>query len=81
MRAVMLVAAALSLAGCMGSPSQVDSTTPTVTYKYFGDTYGSQFDEVAARADGYCSQEFNKTARLRNVDEGGDEHFATFECV
>jgi len=81
MRNVVLIAAALSLAGCMGAPSRVDSTNPTVTYKYFGDTYGSQFEEVSARANDYCSQEFNKDARLRNVDEAGDQNFATFECV
>jgi len=81
MRGVILVAAALSLAGCMGTPSRVDSSNPTVTYKYFGDTYGSQFEQVSQRADEYCGQEFDKDAKLRNVDEGGDEHFATFECI
>jgi thiamine biosynthesis lipoprotein ApbE len=81
MRVVILAAAALSLAACVGSPSRVETSSPTVTYKYYGDTYGSQYDEVAARARDYCDAEFDKGARLRNVDEGGEEHYATFECV
>jgi hypothetical protein len=81
MRVVILVTVALSLAACTGAPAKVDSSSPTVTYKYYGDTYGSQYDEVAARARDYCDQEFNKDARLRNVDEGGEEHYATFECI
>ena len=81
MRVVILVAVGLSLAACVGTPSRVDEENPTVTYKYYGDTYGSQYDEVAARARDYCDDEFNKDARLRNVDEGGQEHQATFECI
>lgn len=81
MRSITMIAMALALAGCMGAPSRVDSINPTVTYKYFGDTYGSQYEEVTARAQNYCDQEFDKNAKLRNVDEGGDEHFATFECI
>lgn len=81
MRIIILAAAALSLAACAGAPSRVDTESPTVTYKYYGDTYGSQYDEVSARARDYCDEEFNKNARLRNVDEGGQEHYATFECI
>ena len=81
MRRMVLVAAALSLAGCMGAPSRVDSDSPTVTYKYYGDADGSQFEEVAERADEYCDAEYDKSARLRDVDEEGDTNYATFECI
>jgi hypothetical protein len=81
MRRIFLAAAALSLAACNSSPSQVDSDNPTVTYKYFGDPKGSQYEEVSERADSYCDMEFSRAARLRNVDQDGDANFATFECV
>jgi putative hemolysin len=83
----MRIAAALTtvliLAACSSpEPERVDSSSPTVTYKYYGDTYGSQFDEVSARAADYCNEQFGKSARLKDVDEGsGDENFAIFECV
>ena len=78
---VVLVAVGLSLAACGGAPSRVEEENPSVTYKYYGDTYGSQYDEVADRARGYCDEEFNRDARLRDVDESGQEHQATFECI
>jgi hypothetical protein len=82
MRDVIILIAALSLVGCVAAtPSRVDSTNATVTYKYSGDTYGSQFDLVSAKASDYCGNEFGKSARLRDVDEGNDENLATFECV
>ena len=85
MRNVIMLAAAVSLAGCVVSePSRVDSTTPTVTYKYYGETYGSQFDQVSARASDYCGNEFGKSARIRDLDQnsqGTDENFVTFECI
>ena len=81
LRVVILFTAGLSLAACMASPSRVGESSPTVTYKYYGDTYGSQYDEVAERARDYCDAEFDKSARFRNVDEGGEERYATFECI
>jgi hypothetical protein len=83
MRVVAILSAVLILAACSTSqPERVDSSNPTVTYKYFGDAYGSQFDEVSARAADYCNEQFGKSVKLKDVDEGGgDENFATFECV
>lgn len=82
MRAVPLFAALLSMAACTApQPSRVDETNPTVTYKYYGDLYGSQFDEVSARADDYCAQQFGKQSHLQNADDNGDENFAVFECI
>ena len=82
---IITLAAAVSLAGCVVSgPSRVDSTTPTVTYKYHGETYGSQFDEVSATASDYCGNEFGKSARVRDLDQntqGTGENFVTFECI
>jgi hypothetical protein len=82
MRDVIILIAALSLVGCVAAiPSRVDSTNATVTYKYSGEKYGSQFDLVSAKASDYCGNEFGKSARLRDVDKGNEENFATFECV
>lgn len=83
MRVLAVFPAVLILAACSSAqPERVDSSNPTVTYKYFGDTYGSQFDEVSSRAADYCNERFGKAVRLRSVDEGsGDENFAVFECV
>ena len=83
MRVLPVLSAVMLLAACSSpEPERVDSSNPTVTYKYFGDAYGSQFDEVSARAADYCNEQFGKAVRLKNVDEGsGDEHFAVFECV
>jgi hypothetical protein len=83
MRVLAVLSAVLILTACSSSqPEQVDSSNPTVTYKYFGDSYGSQFDEVSARAADYCNEQFGKAVRLKDVDQGsGDENFATFECV
>lgn len=81
MRRIFLAAAALSLAACSSSPSQVDSDNPSVTYKYYGDPKGSQYEEVSERADSYCDMEFGRAAQLRDVSEDGDTNFATFECI
>jgi len=83
MRVLAVLSAVLILAACSSAqPERVDSSNPTVTYKYFGDTYGSQFDEVSARAADYCNEQFGKAVRLKGVDESsGDENFAVFECV
>jgi hypothetical protein len=82
---IIVLAAAVSSAGCVVSgPSRVDSTTPTVTYKYYGETYGSQYDQVSAKASDYCGNEFGKSARVRDLDQntqGTDENFVTFECI
>ena len=81
MRDVIILLAVFSLVGCIaGTPSRVDSTNATVTYRYFGETYGSQFDLVSDRAADYCGNEFGKSARLINVEETNDENLATFEC-
>jgi hypothetical protein len=83
MRALAVLSTVLVLAACSSSqPERVDSSNPTVTYKYYGDAYGGQFDEVAARAADYCNEQFGKAVRLKDVDEGnGDANFAVFECV
>jgi hypothetical protein len=83
MRIPAVLSAVLILAACSSpQPERVDSSNPTVTFKYFGDAYGSQFDEVSARAADYCNEQFGKAVRLKGLDEGsGDENFATFECV
>jgi hypothetical protein len=83
MRILAVLPVVFILGACSSpQPERVDSSNPTVTYKYFGDAYGSQFDEVSARAADYCNEQFGKAVRLKDVDEGsGDENFAVFECV
>jgi hypothetical protein len=82
MRVLLVFPAILIIAACSSSdPERVDSTNPTITYKYFGETYGSQFDEISGRAASYCNEQFGRAARLKNVDPGNDENFAVFECV
>ncbi len=83
MRVLAVLSGVLILAACSSAqPERVDTSNPTVTYKYFGDAYGSQFDEVSARAADYCNEQFGKAVRLKDVDESAsDENFATFECV
>ncbi len=83
MRVLAVLSGVLILAACSSAqPERVDTSNPTVTYKYFGDASGSQFDEVSARAADYCNEQFGKAVRLKDVDESAsDENFATFECV
>lgn len=67
------------LPACAGfdSPTQTNSTSPTVTYSYNDD---DDYRQVAERADRYCEKRYKKDAVLldREVEKSGYE--ATFSC-
>jgi len=82
MRGVSILVAVLSVTACTTWPSSHgDETNPTVTYRYYGDLYGTQFDEVSEEADNYCDVEFGKRSHLQDADDNGDDNLAVFECI
>ena len=72
----MLMASSCALIG--SSPKQVDSTNPTVTYKYSND---DQLIEANKRAITYCNQfeSFPRTLSFGNDAQGSS--IVVFECV
>jgi hypothetical protein len=73
--------AALMTASCAltnTSPKQVDSTNPTVTYKYSND---DQLIEANQRAITYCNQ-FESFPRTKNFSQDANgNNVVVFECV
>lgn len=74
---ILLTATVLPLAACEANKAQTEATAPTVSYAYNDD---DDFDEVEAKADEYCDDEYDRDAVLvdRNSDDGHYE--ATFAC-
>lgn len=62
------------LAACHAA-SRVDTTGPTVTYRY---QYG-ELGVVHEQADTYCLESYGQRARLISADDRSG--VATFECI
>jgi starvation-inducible outer membrane lipoprotein len=76
MRALLLpTVAALALTACATGPEAVQSTAPTVTYRY----ERGEMDQVSARADQYC-QQYNMEAEMVDTSREGNAYQATFQC-
>ena len=75
MRAVIPVAALLALAACATGPQAVETSAPTVTYRF----ERGQLDQTTARADEYCAQ-YGQRASVVDTVRDGDSYQATFEC-
>ena len=76
MRALFLSTLAVLLAACAAGGSRVESTNPTITYRY---AQGEE-DAVEDQADEYC-EDFDRNAILADVDTEGSVNVATYECV
>lgn len=70
------VLGSLLLAACLSGPRTVESTNPTVTYRYADDEYEDVLDE----AQRYCA-DFGLNAELVDRDSDGDDNVAVFECT
>ncbi|WP_207482207.1 hypothetical protein [Arenibaculum pallidiluteum] len=75
MRAVLPLAAVLALSACAMGPQAVESSAPTVTYRF----ERGQLDQTTARADEYCAQ-YGQRASIVDTTRDGDNYQATFEC-
>jgi hypothetical protein len=78
--ATTIAFAALLVASCSlpGSPKQVDSANPSVTYKYSND---DQLIEANQRAITYCNQ-FESFPRSQSFTKAADgSNIVIFECV
>jgi hypothetical protein len=78
MRQLLIVALAASLASLWAcAVRQVKSTPPTVTYTYSAE---ADYDDVEARADLYCEEQYDADAVLvdRDAEDGG--YKAVFAC-
>jgi hypothetical protein len=72
----MLMTASCALTG--SSPKQVDSTNPSVTYKYSND---DQLIEANQRAITYCNQFESVPRTLSFSKDAQDNSIVVFECV
>ena len=77
MRTIAIAASLAFLAACAQGPKQVQSTVPTVTYSYDGDT---ELTEARSKAVDYC-REYGRVARLLSTAASGSASTATFDCV
>ena len=77
MRTLIVVASIALLAACAQGPKQVQTTAPTVTYSYSGD---SELAEARNKAAEYC-QKYGKAARLQTTSTSGGTNTATFDCI
>ncbi|HET8727852.1 MAG TPA: hypothetical protein VFO41_10105 [Alphaproteobacteria bacterium] len=77
MRPLLLsILSILLLAACVTGPSRVESSNPTITYRFADD----EEDEVEEQAEEYCD-DFDRDAVLQDVDSDGDINVAVYECV
>jgi len=67
----------VSLTACAVDKAQTESTAPTVSYAYNDD---DDYDEVEAKADEYCDDEYDKSAVLVDRDSDDGNYEATFAC-
>jgi hypothetical protein len=72
---VVLAASLASLPAC--AVRQVESTPPTVTYAYDDD---EDYDEIEARADLYCEEQYDADAVLFDQDTEDAGYKAVFAC-
>jgi hypothetical protein len=72
---VALAALLASLPAC--AVRQVESTPPTVTYAYSDE---EDYDDIEARADLYCEEQYDADAVLVDQDAEDDGHKAVFAC-
>jgi hypothetical protein len=78
MRQLLIVALAASLASLSGcAVRQVESSPPTVTYAYTND---EEYNDVEARADLYCEEQYDADAVLVDQDADDDGYNAIFAC-
>jgi hypothetical protein len=75
MRAAFPLLALLALGACATGPETVESTAPTVTYRF----ERGQLDQVSARADEHCRQ-YNMNAEMVDTTREGNAYQATFQC-
>jgi hypothetical protein len=82
MRKIALLVALAALAGCGTSgPEHVQSTGPTVTYRFYGEPRGDELEQATDHAQEYCSDRYGQAARLQDVTRDGEANIATFECA
>ena len=72
---VALAASLASLPAC--AVRQVESTPPTVTYAYSAE---ADYDDIEARADLYCEEQYDADAVLVDRDAEDDGYKAVFAC-
>jgi hypothetical protein len=72
---VALAASLASLPAC--AVRQVESTPPTVTYAYSAE---EDYDDIEARADLYCEEEYDADAVLVDRDAEDDGYKVVFAC-
>jgi hypothetical protein len=72
---VALAASLASLPAC--AVRQVESTPPTVTYAYSAE---EDYDDIEARADLYCEEQYDADAVLVDRDAEDDGYKAVFAC-
>jgi hypothetical protein len=78
MRQLLMVALAASLASLSAcAVRQVESTPPTVTYSYSAE---ADYDDIEARADLYCEEQYDADAVLVDRDTEDDGYKAVFAC-
>jgi hypothetical protein len=78
MHQLLMVALAVSLASLLAcAVRQVESSPPTVTYAYSDD---EEYDDVEARADLYCAQQYDADAVLMDQAAEDDGYKAVFAC-
>jgi hypothetical protein len=77
MRTLAIMASLAVLAACAQGPKQVQSTAPTVTYSYNGET---ELTDARSKAVEYC-RGYGKSARLLSTAASGGTSTATFDCV
>lgn len=72
------VFAVLAVSACVPQgPSVVQSTAPTVTYRFDGTQ--QQFLETSRQADNYCAG-YSGNAGLEETYRNGSDHFAVYSC-
>jgi hypothetical protein len=78
MRQLLIVALAASLASLPAcAVRQVESSPPTVTYAYTDD---EEYNDVEARADLYCEEQYDADAVLVDQEADDDGYTAIFAC-
>lgn len=75
---ICAVLAVLAVSACVQpGPSVVQSTAPTVTYRYDGTQ--QQFIETSRQADNFCAG-YSGNAGLEETYRNGPDYFAVYSC-